>query len=291
MTAGVLLRAPTIIGPDGKAIPDQSIIGFLQRSKIFTEAWAVFGEVNYDITDRWHLIAGIRYNDEEKHGEGDVVPRFPITGDVSDDAWTPRVALRYDITDGTNVYASITKGFKAAVLSSFEQTDNLSEPEEIIAYEFGVKGAGQNYRYGVAAFYYDYTDLQSQVWDGSASILDNAEDAEIFGIEVDASFNVTEEFLVRATASWLDTEYGNFVSTAFELPNSPGGMAQNNDVDVTGNQMIIAPEWSASLTLSYATEIAWGEIEANGHVVYNDDLWFDFLERVKQDGYTLLNAC
>jgi iron complex outermembrane receptor protein len=166
----------------------------------------------------------------------------------------------------------------------------LSEPEEIIAYEFGVKGAGQNYRYGVAAFYYDYTDLQSQVWDGSASILDNAEDAEIFGIEVDASFNVTEEFLVRATASWLDTEYGNFVSTAFELPNSPGGMAQNNDVDVTGNQMIIAPEWSASLTLSYATEIAWGEIEANGHVVYNDDLWFDFLERVKQDGYTLLNA-
>jgi iron complex outermembrane recepter protein len=281
------------IGPvlrNGYAVRDQSTIGFIQYSDIHTTSWALFGEAMYDVTDRMRLIAGIRYSDEKKYGRGSVVSRFPTTGDVEDDAWTPKLSVVYDLTENANVYATYTEGFKSAVLSSIEQTDAFTESEKISTFEVGMKSSGPRYRFNAAAFYYDYSDLQSQVWDGFGTILSNADDATMYGFEVDGVYNVTESFQIRATAAYLHSEYGEFIGTAFDLPNSQGGMPANNFVDLEGDQMIIAPEWTASLGFTYNVQTRFGEVEASSNYHYSDELWWDYLARVKQGSYATVSA-
>jgi iron complex outermembrane receptor protein len=281
------------IGPvlrDGYAVRDESMINFIQYSDIHTTSWALFGEAMYDVTDRLRLIAGVRYSDEKKYGEGNVVSRFPTTGDVEEDAWTPKLSAVYQLTDNANVYATYTEGFKSAVLSSIEQTDAFTESEKIATFEVGMKSSGPRHRFNAAAFYYDYTDLQSQVWDGFGTILSNADDATMYGFELDGLYNLTDNFQIRATAAYLNSEYGEFIGTAFELPNSQQGMAANNFVDLEGDQMIIAPEWTASLGFTYNAPTELGEFEISGNYHYSDELWWDYLQRVKQGSYSTLSA-
>ena len=258
-----------------------------------TEAWAWFGEVNYDISDHLHLIVGLRYSENEVSGKGSAGNRYPTTGAVEDDAWTPRVALNYDLTDQTSIYASYTEGFKSTVINSSAQSDQIAEPEEIKAYEVGLKSRGDDYAFDASIFYYDQTNLQSQVWDQAnlAAILSNADDSTSYGFELDGIYNLTEQFQVRATAAYLNSEYGDFVGTATQgtftaatqvLPTVP--------VDVTGDQFILAPEWTASLGATYTASVDLGEIEISGILNYTDDSWTDFLRVIKQDAYTTFNA-
>jgi iron complex outermembrane receptor protein len=279
-----------VLRADGSV--DRSQSAALQfGATIFTEAYAGFGEVNYDVTDALHLIGGIRYSREKRHGEGDLTPYFPTTGEVVSDAWTPRFSVRYDINDGLNVYATYTEGFKSAVVDTIDQTDNIVKPEELSAYEIGMKAVGDRYRASAAVYYYDYTDLQLQFFDGTSTVLANAADAEIFGVEGDFAFDLSDNLTVRLVGAWLETaEYKDFpTGTAFALPNSPTGMAQAV-VDASGDRMLKAPDFTGSITFTYAKDIAWGLLEASGNVYHSTEYWFDLLERVKNDGYTTLNA-
>ncbi|MEM9623994.1 MAG: TonB-dependent receptor, partial [Pseudomonadota bacterium] len=109
------------------------------------EAWAVFAQATYDVTDRFHVTVGGRYTDEEKSflpdqiifqnyyaGISNVVPPgnplaaldapFLQAGErilpllekqIDIDEFTPMVNLSYDISDNVMVYLSYSEGFKS----------------------------------------------------------------------------------------------------------------------------------------------------------------------------------
>ena len=277
--------------PDGRVDPaDVSLIGFKTRSVVHTRAKALFGEVTYDFTDRLHAIGGIRYSKEKKWGTGDVVPRFPTTGDREDSAWTPRGSIRFDLTDSTNVYFTYSRGFKSAVLSGFEQSDNIAKPEKLDSFEVGVKSVGDRYRVSAAAYSYDYKNLQAQYWNGTATIYSNAKGAKIRGLEAEGLFQITPEFSVSGGFGWLGrAKYEEFSGVAYQLPNSPGGMVFHVE-NANGARMLKAPKFTGNLTLAYTTELASGGLDASATLFHSSATSFDLVRRVTQKGYETLNA-
>lgn len=279
-----------LLRPDGSVDPsDTYAVEF--DSTIKTRAWAAFGEANVDLSNRLHVIGGLRYSREKRFGLGDAVPYFPTTGAVISDSWTPRVSVRYDLTPQWNVYATYSKGFKSAVLDTTGQSDRFAAPETITSYEVGVKGATHDVSFSLAAFYYDYTDLQVQFFDGSSTILANAADATIFGLDGDLSLQLSETLEFRLLGSWLPrARYDTFENgVAFALPNTPGGM-QQVILDASDHRLLKAPKLTGSVSLAYEDTADWGAIDAHTTLTYSSAYSFDLLDRVRTGPYTTLNA-
>ena len=84
-----------------------------------TNAFAFFGSLAYDLTEKLTVQGGARFTDETKDfsvartlgpfGSGTV---GPIEGSVGDEQVSWDLSATYDVTDATNVYARIAKGFR-----------------------------------------------------------------------------------------------------------------------------------------------------------------------------------
>ncbi len=62
---------------------------------------------------------------------------------------------------------------------------------------------------------------------------------------------LNENLQVYGTLAYLNSEYGNYSSTAYEVPMTAGGFATNEVIDLNGHQLIIAPEWTGSFGFNY----------------------------------------
>src|SRR3546814_6938558 len=78
----------------------------------------------------------------------------------------PRVVATYKFSPDASIYASFSTGFKSGgfqyVPFSAAQANVLFQPEDITTYEVGFKSEwlDRRLRFNVAAFHYDYKDLQ-----------------------------------------------------------------------------------------------------------------------------------
>jgi len=207
-------------------------------------AWALFADGTWRITDRLALIAGIRYSHEEKSiflpgtqsdPNGPTSSSRPyLANNRASQTWndvTPRVSLRYEIADNTNIYASFSKGFKSGTYGStlpvvrevgatpeYYSVSNPANPEKATAYEIGFKTAQRGWRLNFAAFYYDYKDLQvttsSLLPPPAPAILQtqltNAASSEIYGLELSGSVDVTDRLTISGGVGWTHARYKDF---------------------------------------------------------------------------------
>lgn len=247
-----------------------------------TNAYAVFGQGTFSITDRLRATAGIRYSYEKKEYSfstsvnGMEVDSGSPTADF--DAWTPRFALDYDITDNVLAYASATRGFKSG---GFQLGDaGAFDPEFLWSYEAGVKSAlfDQRLRANLGVFYYDYTNLQVVEFVGGVATTSNAGKATVKGVEAEFVARVADGLDLNATVAYLDAEYDVF----FE-----GGE------DFSGNRLANAPDWSYSLGGQYTVDLgSVGEVLLRSDFAWRDTVDFkrNNLPQFRSDTYSLLNA-
>lgn len=132
------------------------------------EAWGVYGQVNYDITERLELTAALRFDkdtyDTTRYSDSTLKTPVPaadgvtITQKASDDKWQPKVQLAYSWTDDVMTYVTYAEGFRFG----FFNTGNLTAPEKTQNYELGFKVtlAEGRVRLNGAVFHIDYSDQQ-----------------------------------------------------------------------------------------------------------------------------------
>ncbi|MFT7288867.1 MAG: iron complex outermembrane receptor protein, partial [Halieaceae bacterium] len=96
---------------------------YLQDGDVDITAYAAFVEATIALGEQFTLIAGIRYNYEEREGTGAFI--FDAAGlDVSTDAkadWddiTPRVTLEYRPKEDALLYATYNQAFKSGVINT-----------------------------------------------------------------------------------------------------------------------------------------------------------------------------
>jgi iron complex outermembrane receptor protein len=242
--------------------------GFLYygQNELETTASAVYGQLEYQVNDALALTAGLRYSNDEKIGGDDVFTYLsvPKSQRTVEDSWskvTWRLQADWNVDKDTFVYGYISTGFRsggfnlgAATLTPVDVVD----PEELTAYEIGYKKSlfKNNVNLSLAAFYYDYADLQvlAEVTEGgvTTAAFDNAAEATVMGLEAELQAWLTSDLRIMATYSYINSEYDNYTavdSTACAI------LGECDVQDLSGNQLNMAPETKFSLSASQFFEL------------------------------------
>jgi iron complex outermembrane receptor protein len=236
-----------------------------------TKSAAVFGQVDWRLTDRLKLVTGLRYTREDRSYVGGTrdlnaygfsflclalglcAPGQPGQFQVSfaddsirDNNWSWRAGLNYKPNDDTLVYAAVARGtksggfFNGIATSSFALAPYL--PEELTDYEVGLKTQLFERRLALdgSLFWYDYQDLQTQTFTnvGAVSLikLGNVGKATVKGLDLQATWLPVEGLTLTAGLGLLDTELGSFQTAgAAGVITVPKGNKLPNAPDATFN--------------------------------------------------------
>jgi len=234
---------------------DEAPFGVFHREDVALEtlSWAVFGQFEYDLTDEFTLITGLRYTDEDRDfdylsGSASFgTPNLAVTDDLSEEAVTGRIGLDWRPFEDTLVYGSFATGFKSGGFSgSYNQIPEAFLPvngEDITNVEVGLKStfADGRARLNMAAFAYEVEDFQAQVFltVANGSQITNAGDVSGRGMEAELFFRPTENFELIAGVGLLDTEISSDISfpvagTEFSLDDNETPSAPELTYNVVG---------------------------------------------------------
>tara|TARA_B100001939_G_scaffold86036_1_gene73645 strand:- start:27 stop:1775 length:1749 start_codon:yes stop_codon:yes gene_type:complete len=154
-----------------------------------TNAYAVFGQATYNVTDQLRATFGIRYSYEKKDFSFGVLSGGTqvVDGSNSEDwsAWTPKFGIDYHVNEDVMVYATASRGFKSGGFQVGESQP--FDPEFLWSYEAGVKSFlfDRLLQANIGAFYYDFTNLQVVQIVNGISTTNNAGKATLKGFEAE----------------------------------------------------------------------------------------------------------
>lgn len=261
--------------------PNTLARGLYYGGDIKAQSYAVFGQVDYELTEDLILTLGARYSDESKEvdefttrldlvtlpGAAPVI-RARQQASVDADSVSPRLGLQYEISPDAMVYASYAKGFKSGGFN-LGAINAAYEPEELTSYEVGLKAdwLDGRLRTNVSAFNYGYDNLQVQKVVGAAVQVLNAASAEIRGIEAEIKALPHENLELGLDVSLLDSEYKDFRT-------SDPARAELGEIDLSGNQLSQAPDYTVSLSVQYTMPTQYGEFRARVESRWVDRVYF-----------------
>ncbi|MCF8710300.1 TonB-dependent receptor [Rhizorhapis sp. SPR117] len=223
-----------------------------------SETKALFGQVNYKLTDRLRVTAGGRYTWINK-----TFDRMPVgvpdrvNASAKWSSFSPEVSVDYKFSGGNMVYAKWARGFRSGGFNGrANQLLTIGPYGEEIAdsYEVGLKSEllDRRLRLNIAGFYINYRDLQttqvvpSPGGAGFDTLIVNAGKVGIKGIEVEMTAIITPQLRLSASVGYLDAKYKEFMS---DLNND--GVSE----DASFLELPRAPEWSVNISPSYETDV------------------------------------
>jgi iron complex outermembrane receptor protein len=272
-----------------------------------TDTWALFGQVEYQLTDALVLIGGLRYTDLsvdfESIGSGTVMLDSTVPGGLtdsyvfsdglSDDSISGKLALNWHASDQVMYYASAAKGFKGAGFNgNFHlHVDGIGsyESEDLIAFELGMKSmlAEGKVRLNMSVFHYDYSD--AQIFNNApipgfglpANRIENA-DITIRGADIDFTWQPISALYLQAGIGLTDGEYDQ------DIDDPVTGL-----LPIQGNRLQNTPEWSAFGLARYEWGLGdTGTLSARLDLSYSGDVYYSNFQDsvIGQDSFTLTNA-
>ena len=227
------------------------------------EAWALFGQLSYQLNDMLKVTGGLRYTDDQKDFfvRSGAAPQ-PVS--VGDDQFDWDIALFADVSDDASVYAKVANSFRGPTIQgrdvAFFAAPSVAQSENITSYEVGFKTelADRRVRLNGAVFYYTVEDPQFTAVGGAANLVQliNANKGEAYGFELDTAFQITPNFLVTLGVAYNNTEIqdngpavGICAQCTVTDPTIMIGGSRRALID--GNPFPNAPEWSGDFTARY----------------------------------------
>lgn len=237
---------------------------------------AIYGEINFALTDKLSMLLGGRLEKEQQDRNFTYAPILAQL-DTDKSTFLPKIALRYQLSDNSNLAFSARRGYNAAggALNFTAQEYYYYDEETVDSYELSLRSGSDDGRINITAnvFYNSYDGYQAQ--SASRSII-NMDKAITYGAELEALFRPISAFEIRAGFGLLETDIED----------------AGADYDsATGNQLNSAPEITANLSAKY-----WFDNGVNLGLGfrYVDEYYGDFenTDERKAGNYTLarLNA-
>jgi iron complex outermembrane recepter protein len=272
-----------------------------------TKGMGVFGEIDWAFTDATSLTVGLRWNQDEIDADfspttltfanGSVVPLFARTKmDDKYNEMTYRVGLNHNVSEDVMIYGTYSRGYKTGgfnLVNLGGAPEPAVEPEFLDAYEAGLKTsgwAGGRVQVNLAAFYYDYQDLQVQTIVDLATKVANAGQATVYGGEFEIKAQTTENLLLSGGLSYIHSEFDEYLGVA-NLPAPSGfGAVTVPGIDFAGNELVQTPEYSLTVSADYLIPTSLGNFNINLHLFYTDDFYWDDNNRLYEDGYEIVNG-
>lgn len=253
-------------------------------SRIENTEKAVFGDFTWHLAPRWDLTLGARHSEEKadtRYVQQNALytPGFNYSGNDRFTSTTPKIALGFQATPDTRLYASVSKGFKAGGynrIGAITPDAVAYSPEKSLNMEVGFKASLLDKRAWLngALYRIDIDDVQQFIGDAGTGTqsLANIGKARSEGAELSLDWQASDATRVRLA----------------------GTLNRNRMLDSArqGNHLTFTPQRSlrASVEHSLFFDGLLGEIRPSAGVSYIGKHYFDVDNQVSQGGYSLLDA-
>jgi iron complex outermembrane receptor protein len=266
---------------------DTSLNGaFADNHNFDSTTTAVFLQGEFSVSDALRLIAGVRYNEEDKNafgGGSNFTANGPVTQLYTDGdspaivpttrleafAYDPsapgsntvaktydntswKAGIEWDFNDDMMFYLTASNGFLSGALNN---NGTSTDEQESQMYEVGIKSVLMDGRLLFNLAYHDteYTNLlaQLQTLDPNTGIVltttRNGGVINAQGIELELQYVPTDEWSLGLTAAFLDAEFGEFFQTSpYQLNRGVATVPESMRGETPG--------WSPDLAMNFFTE-------------------------------------
>ena len=206
------------------------------------DAWAVFGDVTFEINDQLELDVALRYDEDARENTTNTPPAFlpdpsASTGEVRKKTFSetqPKFTLRYKPTDDITIYGGWSRGFRSggfnqtgvgavADASGIAGVNDIFEAEVADTWELGFKGQFLDRRLNVGLSVFDTESTNGYFFvflaANSTQNLGNL-DADYKGAEFEISGKIGDNLELFGSYGYTDSEI-----TGMEDPSVIGNQA------------------------------------------------------------------
>lgn len=235
-----------------------------------TDQLAIFGEIDYKLTDKFTVGVGLRWFEYERDRVEQGYWPFGVpygnyesggldTYQGTSDDVVSKLSLKYEFDDDRMVYFSYSEGFRLGGDNNLRRRSvlpNTYESDKLFNHEIGFKSTllDNNMRLNAAAYYMRWEDMQREIYDpvlvnsrGHANI----GDARAIGFEASLTYYITDNLSIDASffASSSEITEDFYFSAIFE----EGVIAPENDylIATKGQDLAISPDEKAWIGIDY----------------------------------------
>lgn len=199
---------------------------------------ALFGEVTWNVSDRWQITAGTRVFTQELDGTSGIPLPFasrtieffyygtatddfllgginPTTNDVDDAVF--KFNTSYEFNDDTLGFFTYSQGFRSGGANQLPEIDPFGndnsailrfDPDKADNFEVGVKGTwNSQISYTATIFYVDWQDFQTTLSSPfGIAFVDNIAGAESTGLEVELNGNLGDRVSFGLSYAYINAE-------------------------------------------------------------------------------------
>nr|WP_315215721.1 TonB-dependent receptor [uncultured Duganella sp.] len=268
------------------------------------DSYSLFGESTLNLTPEWRAIAGARWTKDELSYDHvrtststaafpGVQPGVSNSGSTSEDGYSGRVGLQYQLSRDVNAYATYSRGYKGPAYNVFFNMlgrDTLAlKPETSDSFELGLKASAFDRRLtaNVAVFNTKYSNYQANFFDTVAGTvitrLINAGDVSTKGVELDINARPTRQLTLTASLAYTDASIDRF--------NCPP--AATASCNLNGQPLPFSPKWKSFTRANYALPLQNGLIvDFSADYTYQAKTQFDLFQSPDaiQGAYGVINA-
>ena len=275
-------------------------VGFAHQEQN-TTAYALFGQGDWDLSDRTILTVGLRYSDDSKNYVAFRTTQLfgccgtlaPVFRRPSDDEVSGNISLNYTVNDDVSIYGKFARGFRAPSIQGrvlFGNAVTVADSELLHSLEFGVKSQlmDNRMRLNAAVYYLDIQDQQLTAGSGvaNANQLVNADTTTGYGLETDIEWAATDNLNMSLGFSYNQTEIDDPALHVLPCgapctvldPAGTGPGSFPGSVSIDGNSLPRAPELLANFVARYTIPLSNGDLYFQTDWVYRDDYIFFLYE-------------
>ncbi|MFD1144928.1 TonB-dependent receptor [Larkinella insperata] len=300
--------------------------GIRTTNEIKSTSLAVFAQADWEVTDRIHILPGVRYNYDKKvvdysrvtYGglqttdpalialKNGVYTNQAFNTDYAQGNFSGQLSVQYKHSTNFNAYATYSVGYKpigvnvgglptanGRVLIDLANV----KPEYVDHKEFGIKTRPSgNSVLNLTLYRSDIRDYQTQVQTPEPGVnrgyLANAEKVRVQGLEVDGNVRLNN-LTLNAAVAYTDGKYVRFTNAPVPLEEVGGEQAFK---DVSGGRLPGISKWSGSVGSEVTTRGTFMGLKGNYFLGVDEFFRSEFSsspspsQYLNINGYALTNA-
>lgn len=301
--------------------------GLQTKNRLQSFSGAIFGQLDWAITERLKLLPGLRLNYDQKSVQLD---RSPYGGlqtedpalialqrrvynaqsfdvEVDETNLSGQLSIAYEFSDKVNSFATYSTNFKpvGVNLGGLPREDGRTmtelarvNPEYVTHFELGFKTSpSQSSTLNLIFHTTDIRDYQTVVQVPDPAVqrgyLANAEQVRVSGVELDFNIRLSNNFTLYTAVAYTDGRYISFPNAPIPLEETGSDVAFK---DISGERLPGISEWAGSILGEYSFPGKF--ISSKGDYFWGVDTYFrsDFSSDASPstvlnvEGYALVNS-
>ncbi|HQV36104.1 MAG TPA: TonB-dependent receptor [Flavobacterium sp.] len=222
----------------------------------------VFAKVNYQLTTKWRLFGDMQYRNVGYQANG------AETGLVNDkfNFFNPKAGVTFVLNEKQNFYFSYSKANREPNRNDYESGN--PKPEKLDDYELGWRFSTEKAKLNVNGYFMKYKDqlvLTGELNDVGAPVRANSGDSYRLGLEVDATFKLTNKWFLQPNVTLSQNKNQDFVFQRDGVFKDLGttNIAFSPDL-IAANRLVFMPiqNFQVSLLSKFVGEQYMGNIDA-----------------------------